>query len=433
MVERMEYAILQPTSTERVLSGICYHPQWLYAAMKEKGYKVRLFEDMSMTEIDLVLTSMVRRINKLEPHEVVINLSSYPQKDMCQQVWREYKDRLDITFAGYTPLIKALGLPVHRMTVDIMDGVSAYHKYIDGFLKRTVTDYDSHLVRLDDGKPYMPLFLSVGCKRKCPYCYVGYSDFPHGNVDLDVAIEAIDSYAAKGWNIHFYDEDLFNYPQIGEVLKHLRSMPVKWICLTTSVSLAKAREEYGEDAILRSGNVLNEIGVETADEKVLVKSQRLKDIIDSELSVFWLTVTFFPSETLESKYLTGQFLQRYGHDYDQLVPRIRTNSSPGGLGQFFQPYHGTPWYDGINDEGVVLDKSPTRLWPSFVGYRFLEEVPQRQSCQADGRWLTMYGAKSDSLRLWAECTGDRTVLELCGSDTTKLAQLAQLAQLGMVR
>ena len=376
----MSYVIIQPTSTERVQSGICYMYQWLYVALREWRRDVILYEDAGMDDIDTAFAKPERTKD-----QIIVDLSSYPQIDTCQQIWREYGRSHNVKFHGFEPLIRAAGLPVYESIVPIMDGVVSYYKYTDMFLERTVSDYDEHLVSIDSHE-FLPLFLSVGCDRKCPYCYVGYSNFPHGALTLEQACKAIDHYADRGLDIHFYDEDLYAYPHIDAVLDYLQHKTVNWICLATSVNLAKAIERNGQDKILGAGNVLNEIGVETGDPTVLDKKQNLQALLRSDLRFFWLTVTFMPGETIKSKNLTGRFLAEHGQGYDDLLPRIRTNGSAGGLGQFFQPYHGTPWHKGIAKRGRLYTDRPTRLWPSFIGNAFLTCKPERSSFPGvDGR------------------------------------------------
>jgi len=429
----MRYWIVKTATTERVLSGVCYMSEWLYAALAEAGHSVEINEDVTVYGFD----KMVKDYPDIWEHEVIIDLSSYPQVELCEQLYRDYRGRMRLSFFGYEPLIKARGLPMFDPAaagVNVLDGVRAYSRYRHIFRPGDCGDYDSHVVGLGGGRRFDPVFLSVGCDRKCPYCYVGYSNFPHGALSVKEAEMAIWASASKGADIHFYDEDFFTYPHMAEVLPILEEARVKWICLTTSKSLAKAIEVHGVDKIRAAGNILNEIGLETTDAGVLAKQQSLDEILKVPLNYFWLTVTFFPNETLESKAGMGRFLAAHGYAYDQLVPRIRSNSSHGGLGQFFVPYHGTPWFDRIETMGRRYTEAPTRLWPSFIGQRFLYEVPRRtSSTEYDRRWLGLYAPVEQTLSVLDECDGLRTVAGIMGGDVQKGVIIAQLAQLGAVR
>lgn len=420
------YIIIQPTTTERVLSGICYTSQWLYGSLIEAKKQVVLHEDVSMCGIDSIFKF------SLEDRDIfIIDLSSYPQQDMCLQIWREYRHDYKIFFSGYKPLIESLGLPFFEH--DLTAGIVNYHKHLDCFMNRPIDDYDAHVKRLDRGRPFMPIFLSVGCQRKCPYCYVGYSNFPNVQLSKEEMFRAVDYCAEMEYDIHFYDEDLFAHPEIDALIEHMIGMDVRWICLTTGVKLAEAIKRLGEKKIIDAGNILNEIGVETADPSVLKKKQELPTLLASGLNFFWLTVTFFPTETIQSKRMTGEFLRKHGYGYDEMVGRIKTNSTHGGLGQFFQPYHGTPWFEKIESMGRVYSNRPTRLYPSFVGNKFLTDIPKKAwNDDLDLRWLDLYGTQERCSELWKKCDGILTVDEITRGDLDSIVMMAQMAQLGML-
>ena len=426
--------IIQPATLERVLSGICYKASWLYFAARKMNQEVKLYEEVGLYDCDEIF-------NRHGPGAIyAVDLSSYPQQDLAEQIYREFRD-YNPRFFGLDGLIKSRGLPLFDYETagyKLEDGAFDYAENYSLLLDRLNTDYDSHVATLDNGKPFVPAFFSVGCDRKCPYCYVGYTSFPSNQIKMDKAKRVIDYCSERGWNIHFYDEDFFMHPDINEILEYMQGKEVQWICLTTSISLGKKIRELGADYIRASGNLLNEVGVETTDPNVLDKKQDLQTVIESGLNIFWLTVTFFPGETIRSKNMTGQFLKAYGYGYDSMVLRMRCNSTVGGLGQFFVPYHGTPWLEKINDMGVVIGRRPTRLWPGFVGNKFLQERPMKIGDfeAVDSRWFSLYGHKDKANMLWQFCNGSNTVEKLCSIDGEldpgALVQVAQLAQLNLV-
>lgn len=424
--------IIQPETLERVLSGICYKASWLFSSAHLRGRDVRLYEDAGLYDCDDIFA----RHGKSARY--VVDLSSYPQLDLVRQIAREFRD-YDISYIGLDGLLMEHGLlPLfdpEQLGLSYLEGAFEYHRITEKLRPRLCSDYDAHLVEVDDGRPWMPAFFSVGCDRKCGYCYVGYTSFPYGFIPVDQAKQIIDHYAALNCNVHFFDEDFFAHPQVDQILEYMRGKGVRWICLTTSVSLSNAIRRHGQDYLVEAGNAMNEVGVETADAAVLDKRQDLQTLHDSPRIIpFWLTVTFFPRETIASKYSTGRFLEQWGYNYDEAVPRMRCNSTHGGLGQFFVPYHGTPWFKKIGDTGRMLERSPTRLWPGYVPFTFLNSVPEPTGPRDhDERWFALYGVGDIWKDVLAECDGTRTVEDICGVDQRRLVTMAQLAQLGAVK
>lgn len=426
--------IIQPVSWDRVQAGVWYQPSWLHASATFSGLESYLYEDADLFAVDAIFAGHGPQA------QYVVDLSSYPQLDLVRQIHRERTRSYDVRFMGLDPLLREHGVgplaDAGDYQLDLAEGAFEYRRINLSMARRHADDYDGHLRSFDNGQPWCPAFFSVGCDRRCPYCYVGYVSFPRAFSSVRQAEDTIRWAAESGVNLHFYDEDFYLHPELDTILAMLEGSGVKWIALATSVSLAAAIEKYGEDTLVESGNVLNEVGVETADPSVLDKRQDLRAILAARsIRVFWLTVTFFPKETLTSRFKTGQFLQRHGYDFDQLMPRLVGNSSHGGLGQFYVPYHGTPWFESAPRKGVFLEDRPTRLWPGYVPHSFLEDVPvQTGGSVEDLRWFDIYhGAAGIWEEMLAGCDGRRTVGDICERRQSDLVAMAQLAQLGLVR
>lgn len=421
----MKFILIQPTTTERNLSGVCYKIYWTYAALREAGHEVEIHEDATLLETDAV-------IREAGSATIVLDLSSTPQQDIALDLARAHGDRL--SFCGYSPLIARLRLLEFSPPVDPLAGAWAYPYYYDNFDRGLLSDCDAHLESEGSVRPVVPVFLSVGCRRRCPYCYVGTPGYPYGDIP-PAAIPRLLSYVdERGWNVHFCDEDFYRSPSLGLTLETLRRLSIRWIALASSVALARAMATTSADALLAAGCALNEVGLETADETVLEKRQDFGAILRSPLRTLWLAVTFFPAETVASISRTGQFLSRHGLAFDDLVPRLRTNGTVGGLGQFFQPYEGTPWGESIGAMGRMLTERPTRLWPSFVGDRFLAcrpawvgEIPD----DAD-RWFRLYGQGRGEAEAVARRLAGQTIGEEFETPS-EFVLLAQLARLGVLR
>lgn len=424
------FVLLQPTTFERNLSGICYKIYWAYSALRKAGLPVEIIEDATLARADAVIRAS-------SSATIICDLSTYPQIDLILDLVRSYPNRLQ--FIGYSPLIKRLRLPEFDFSplgVDVLEGAWAYPYYYDHFDRGLLSDCDEHIVSAgrDKSRVVVPVFLSVGCRRKCPYCYVGTEGYPYGQLaDIETINHVLSYVDERGWDVHFCDEDFFAHPLLGEILDILSRKSIRWIALGSSVSLSAAIKKYGPERLRAAGYYLSEVGLETVSSDVLRKNQNLGPILESGLRTLWLTVTFFPSETLASLNATGRFMKSYGMKYEEMVERLRTNGTEGGLGQFYQPYAGTPWAEGPRT-GRMLTARPTRLWPSFVGFEFLAEKPA-QIVDLPGdfeKWGRLYGlSKSDAEDVLARLRGERIWREF--KKPAEYVLLAQLARLRVIR
>ena len=372
----MKYCIIQPATWEGVQSGVCFTPYWLYAGLKEVGHEVYLYEDVTLRSFNRIPINL-NRIPIKEYDRVFVDLSSYPQQDVAMEIVRSLEvEGATVSCVGYAPLIVAKGLHYDAYAeVVIKQGVFRFPYYHHYFKPDFFSDGDPHIRGWSRDRRIMPVFLSVGCKRGCPYCYVSHSNYPYGQDSRRHVSEIIQYCADREWDVHFCDEDFAANPEIATVLKSLAGKGVQYLCLASSTSLARLLEEYGEDYLYETGMRVVEIGYETADAKVLKKAQDIERVAAmKKVNPFWLTVTFMPGETVQSLRATGEFLREQGYQLGELTPRMQTNSTAGGLGQFFHAYHGTPWYWESLTAGEVLTETPTRLWPSFVPDSFLDQT-----------------------------------------------------------
>ena len=428
----MTYHIIQPTTWERNLSGICYMPYWLYTAFKEDNRPVVLYEDAKLREADKIIAAMSK------DDILLIDLSSYPQVSLAREIYRAAVEaEIRAEFIGYNPLIEALSFPVYDIEgdgIDILNGVFNYIYYSEDFKYALLSDCDNHLKSINDYRKVVPLFLSIGCKRGCPYCYVSHSNYPFGKTTQEHTLKLLDYIISKNWNVHFIDENFFANPHLDAILEHLQGKGLKYICLTDTLSLVRAIEKYGEDYLLNSGNALNEVGLETISTEVLDKKQNITPLLTTSLRVFWLTVTFLPNESLKSLNDTGAFLQEHGYEKEELLPRIRTNSTVGGLGQFFQLYHNTPYWKKKDSLGKVFTEYPTRLYPSFVGFPILREVPVklREVSEKDFGWLDLYLTPEKVLEVLQAVDGVSSVGQIIQNNPERLIAIAQLARLNII-
>jgi len=145
------------------------------------------------------------------------------------------------------------------------------------------------------------------------------------------------------------------------------------IILGDAINLCRFIDEFGLDILRESGVFLLEVGFEGSNlldtkggDRHIAACERLYSICPD--LTFFLTITFSPGETIKSLNKTGEWLQKYGKQPTELMERIRTNGTEGGLGQFFQPYPDL-FYVPV---GLHSPFSPTRLYPSFIPHSFLK-------------------------------------------------------------
>jgi hypothetical protein len=423
---------------EAVLSSICYMPYWHFVAARIAGRDVRIVEDCTVTKFDEEIGAVAR------PGDVVlIDLSQAAQRNVALTLWRKYRTYLDIRFVGYEPFVRTEGLPFldpAELGLDIGRAALEY-PYHNHLFKYGYSTIDSHVVCPGDDRPFVPVFMSVGCKRDCAYCYVTHkrANYPFGSLGLEEAKRVIDYADERGWNLHFEDENFFYWPHSKALVEYMVGKDMKWIVLADSISLSNRMKRWGPQLFVDAGMWLAEIGLETASPEVLSKHQDMSLLLrlqeETPFNIFWLAVTLLPGETLATLAETGRFHKRYGMPWDRLVARLKSQSCHGGLGQFFQPYPGTPGWQQA-ESGIWLTETPHRLSPSWIGNDFANDIPIAVSAPAteeDWQWPRLY-SKTDAevMDVLEQCDGTRSVVEVTGYDPDRLSALCCLTKLGHI-
>jgi hypothetical protein len=189
-------------------------------------------------------------------------------------------------------------------------------------------------------------------------------------------------------NIHFTDEDFFyDITRAHQILQHISGKGFHLIALGSAEAVMAYLQTFGPDTIKAAGLEVIEIGFESGDTSVSKSMGNGKDLNvciqlaemqnDLPFTIFWLVLTFYMGETITTLNETGKFMQRYGLPMEQVVGRLRTNGTKGGLGQFFQPYHGTGILELVQKKGVLLNDRPVRLIPSYLPNSFLDSIIEK--------------------------------------------------------
>ncbi len=389
----MQINIIDISSTEFNRGSFCYAPYLCYNGLVESGEKVNLIESFQPENLDKIPDADVQ----------LVTLWSYPQIE-CAALLAQFlpftygKD--NVFFAGYSPLIYKLGFrhvenllgydPLQQKEF-LISAMRSYPRHYKDFQRLLLSDCDMHLKHLEKDEKVYPLFTSYGCPNGCAFCP---STKNCGKTRISLPIEnvlsLIDECVEQGVrSIHFTDEDFFyDTKRAGEILNYVREAyepgTFHFIALGSAKAVWDFIQEHGTTLLGDSGMEVIEIGFESGSEnlaqsmglgKSLQHCEQLAKIQNTlPCNIFWLVQTFFPGETIKSLGETGSFMRLYGFEMDEVVGRLRTNGTKGGLGQFFQPYYGVPIYKVLDKKGMFLTDRPIRLIPSFLPNTFLDSV-----------------------------------------------------------
>lgn len=394
-----DYIIIDPKSPEAVRSSFCWLHYLIYSALKEKGERVELIEGYEPQDY-------------LPPaKKIIVNLWSYPQINICKSL---AFSRRDVYFIGYKPLIDSLKLPHFDISQDdILLGMKTCVKYYHQFKEILLSDSDMH-VKKYYGTAW-PLFTTYGCVNKCKFCPVA-ANCQGERIDLPIedVFALLDICEARGYkSIHFADEDFFyDIDRANKILQYTKNKGFQYIALGTAGKVLNFINQYGAKTFLETGMKVIEVGLETANKVLNLQMEkanlggenryeRLALGAKGYVDIFWLTMTFFPGETLSSLNETGKFLMQYGYQYGDLYERIQTNSSVGGLGQFFLPYIGARPVS--HKDGATLSTSSflSRLQPNFIPWSFLESPIKniRTISLEEEKWFYLYGFSTQDISI----------------------------------
>lgn len=376
--------VLDPTSPEPNRGSFCYLPYLAVMGMKRENQlsEITFKEDFTLAGLD--------EVQKEQWDNVFIALWSYPQIAFCEYLNRVFKGKA--LFFGYYPMIEYLGLPYAVVEEDeILYGMAEYPKNYKNFKHLLLSDCDQHIAG-DRNIEVVPLFTSYGCDRGCTFCSAA-ANCRHQRLVLPVDnVEKMlcECFNQLKWNIHFTDEDfLYDTERAYKILKFATQLTDQWqfIALAHLNTLDRFIDfvQQGDPAVAEriwKCVRLFEVGLETASATVAKEMHKRGESGVEKASavwekcpvpILWLTMTFFPGETIGTISETGHFLEKYGLAKEQMTPRLVTNGTRAGLGQFFQPYHGVDKnFSALRKDGVLLSHTPMRLVPSFVPRSFLE-------------------------------------------------------------
>jgi hypothetical protein len=413
----MHIVIIDPSSSEFNRGSFCYAPYLTYNGLIAKlGYKVTLMETFVPEDFDKIPNA----------DAYFISLWSYPQVEtaMLLQFFLQLEKQQKPYFVGYTPMIRELGLTHVKEflgfdpLVDpefLKQAMFTYPMFYKDFKRLLLSDCDMHLKHLEKNEKVYPLFTSYGCPNGCAFCPSTRNcektrvvlSFDDVCTMLDVCCDA------RIMNIHFTDEDFFyDIERAAKILYYIAGRGMHLIALGSAKNVFDFIEAHGTYLIADAGLEVIEIGFESGSEDLSQKMGVGKSLSDCEnlamnqkdypFNIFWLVQTFFPGETIKTLNDTGRFMREHGFTMNEVVGRLRTNGTKGGLGQFFQPYYGTPLYGALRHKGTFLTERPIRLIPSYLPNSFMDsEITEINPSNYDAaiNWLMLYNVSFDVSRL----------------------------------
>lgn len=394
--------VIDPTSPEPNRGSFCYMPYLATMGLKRENQlsEIVLMEDFTLAGLD--------DVQKQEWDNVLIALWSYPQIAFCEYLNRVFKGKA--LFFGYYPMIEYIGLPCAVVEDDeILYGMAEYPKNYKNFKHLLLSDCDQHIAG-DKDIQVVPLFTSYGCDRGCTFCSAA-ANCKHKRLVLPVDnVEKMlcECFNSVKWNIHFTDEDfLYDTERAYRILKFATSLSDQWQFIALAhlntldrfVDFVQQEDPKVAERIWKCMRLF-EVGLETASASVAREMHKRGESGVEKASkvwekcpvpILWLTMTFFPGETIGTINETGRFLKKYGLAKEQMTPRLVTNGTRAGLGQFFQPYHGVDkTFNVLKGEGLLLTHTPMRLVPSFVPDTFIESPFTATGGSLDSEELDFY-------------------------------------------
>ncbi len=401
--------IIDPSSIEENRGSFVYLVYYKATVEMKRGKDVRFLEDFTITQKDI--------LDDICPDDdVFISLWSYPQIELCRLLYLRIPQA---KFFGYSPLIMEERLPLYIMSrEEIYQGIQHYAFYTDTFKHLLLSDCDGHLK--DRPEVYPLCGIEYGCSRNCSFCPVT-PNLP-GKTKISIplidTIRSLENYQKKtpGSGVHFTDEDFFRDVKKAKFIleENQRLFEDKEygpsvIALGSVNTFTDFLDSFNTDAeafrfCKKVGLFLVEIGLETADHglaahmgksKIDAAVRLAERVRQAPVKILWLTLSLSPGETIASLNATGDFLKEYGLNPKEMSPRIRTNGTRAGLGQFFQKYPGTRDYKSIEEKGMTLSTRPSRLIPGFIPHSLLKDrVKEVDNSRKEEYeyWLSLYGA-----------------------------------------
>ncbi len=411
--------IIDPSSTEFNRGSFCYAAYLISNGLREFGHDVDLIEAFCAEEMDGIDT---------KADHYIVTLWSYPQIEtalLLHRILPYSMGKDNVYFAGYSPLIDHLGLPHVRQKLGydpltnplfLTKAMERYPTYYGEYKRLLLSDCDMHLKSKETHEKVYPLFTSYGCPNGCSFCPSTLNcERSRTVLPIGMVCDMLDECYERGIRfIHFTDEDFFFSPsRAHKILDHMAGRGFHTIALAASGNFMNFISTYGVESFIcleDAGMEVVEIGFETADEEIAKDMGNAKSIghcfklaeykpelATANVGIFWLVQSLFPGENLKSLNRTGQFMRTHGYNMDEVVGRLRTNGTKGGLGQFFQWYHGLPIYTSLRENGLVLTERPIRLIPSYVPNSFLNSRIERiniENLDSAKPWLDLYNVEN---------------------------------------
>ena len=400
--------MIDPVSPEFNRGSFCYMGYLLFSAMQDLKCKVEIKENFCAAEIDTLDHSA---------DQFLIVMWNHTQIEHVQTLIR-FLPKGKVLVFGFWDMIKAQHMPMYEVPAEIIQrGMVTYYKNFNFFKQILLSDCDMHLKGCT-GQVY-PFFTTYGCPRGCNFCpttlNLPTTDRTGGRIATPlpelyrVFDDMIDNYGFHNW--HFTDEDFYIDHErckafCDYLVKKQKDTGLKFQIITLGERHTVNRfvEKYGWDLLVQTGIKLIEIGLESAEDdlgKTMGKGgvklcHKLAN--ESPIPIMWLTMAFYPGETISALNKTGEFMKEHGLGLDELYDRITTNGTYGGLGQFWQYYEGfykdnKESVDRIELPGTVFSRRPMRLLPSFVPDSFINDHVNevaREIAPEDFVWFDNY-------------------------------------------
>lgn len=249
----------------------------------------------------------------------------------------------------------------------------------------------------------LPSALSFGCPNRCPFCPT--AALHQGKIVYGDPSKILPPYAGK--NVHFMDENFFAAHQgkdLRDILRLLRQLKIKWLCMSDASHVQKAFAEFGERMLWDCGLRVIEVGLENV---ALYRKVPERGIPTIGIQIYYLNMTFFDGETKATIIENANWMR-----FRSLKRPIHHNN---GLwyapGQFlFNPN------EQINSPGKFLCQPSARTRPTFVPQSFSNETAE----VVDLEGANYYGQLVYGLKFYPPGNAFQ-IGEWCGAEWEKYA------------
>jgi radical SAM superfamily enzyme YgiQ (UPF0313 family) len=240
------------------------------------------------------------------------------------------------------------------------------------------------------GGKRMPILVSRGCPYSCSFCLSPdmWKQKVRWKSPKRVIEEIIRLHKSFGFDrFQFYDDNfLLNRVFVEELCEYISKLDfgIRWIALSRASQVIDNKDLLPK--LKKAGCVGIEMGLETADDRILQKLKKGQDLdlfgkaVDllkkEGINPLYTIMVFSPEETINSikkirEYVKQKIPESLSYNFFGYSPEIT-------LGQFSTPYPGTNFFENRLKDGIVLAEDSSDMFHqqiNFLPKSLLKDIP----------------------------------------------------------